>query len=513
MLTRWLRLRYQLQWAAVRRSPRRAAGFALSQMLLVAAVATTGTSTLALVEAGASLQRLPVLVPLALTIWFFNAVAVAVFVGYGQSHTFSDRALRRYPLTARQRALIRHGLALLEPIWLMTITLVFVCACATSIASGTGLGLGLLGAALLVATNYLSATIVVAALDRLAASRAGFVLLMLVTAGAVPAILALQSVASDRASRLAHDAVAWSPPMLAATQWTGASTARPSIALLAWLVGLTVALRIVERTATTPSRRRTAPAWPGWADRLASMVPGEAGAHLSRVLRAYARNPRVQVSALLAFPIAAGLILKQGVDARFGAALLFLPWAGTFVTAGHALNALGPLGGGFNRLMLAPSSLTAIVRAEAVAPLVISAAAGTAAIALWVALGVTPVTPLMVVMLLGEALAVTCVFHAVALLAAVLAPRRTSYRRSLQLELSTGGQAGFAIGLAAIFGLPIVLRHHLVPGPLAPAWWMPWAALPLAVAVHEAAVRVAVLVVTRRKEALARLLSSPEPVR
>jgi hypothetical protein len=513
MLWQWLRLRYRLQWASVRRSPRRAAAFALSQLFVAGAVSATAASTAALVDLAASLGRLSTVTGVVLTAWFFNAVVISVMLGFGLSDTFSDRALRRYPLSRAGRLAVRHGLALLEPLWLVTAVLAFVCAVSASPAAIPSRAVALTGAIMLVVVNYLFAASVVAIVGRLAASRLGFAALMLAAAAAVPASMVVGEL-GERATSGVQLVLGYSPPMLAAALLTGASPTPVGLLwLLAWLAALCLAVFFAEQRGAAERRRQSTPAWPGWPERLSARLPGPASPELARSLRAYLRDPRVQVSAVLALPIAAGLILKQAPEVQSGAALLFLPWTGTFVTGGHALNALGADGGGFRRVLLAPVPVVALIRAAAYAPLILSSVVSALAVAAWIVLGPVPATSPLVAMLLGQAFVVTLAFHAVALLAAVLAPKRLGQRRSLRLELSAGGQVGFALGLAVVLVAPIVVRHTLLAGRLDAWWWTPWAALPLAIGAHEGAVRLAGVVVAGRREAIARLLLTPTSAR
>jgi hypothetical protein len=53
----------------------------------------------------------------ALSMLFFQAILVANLLGLGMNAIFSERELRRYPLTAVDRLLAPHVIAILDPFW------------------------------------------------------------------------------------------------------------------------------------------------------------------------------------------------------------------------------------------------------------------------------------------------------------------------------------------------------------------------------------------------------------
>jgi hypothetical protein len=51
------------------------------------------------------------------------ALFAAVLLGLGTNPTFSDAAVRRYPLSSFQRLGARHLVGLLEPLWILVLAL------------------------------------------------------------------------------------------------------------------------------------------------------------------------------------------------------------------------------------------------------------------------------------------------------------------------------------------------------------------------------------------------------
>src|SRR5262245_34382211 len=166
------RFRYRLIWAQARASHGRVI-LLLSLYLLggsVALLVAFGGLGAAIVDydfdQGGSVARW------TLTALFINGIGLSLMFGVGTQEAFSEEALRRYPVRARERFVIRQIIGLLDPIW------AFVAVGALGLAVGfswLGKGtiiLGLPATALFIAASYLTTVCLLSFIGRIMRSRA-----------------------------------------------------------------------------------------------------------------------------------------------------------------------------------------------------------------------------------------------------------------------------------------------------------------------------------------------------
>src|SRR5687767_2623379 len=124
------RLRYRLIWARMRTSNGRIILFFALYLLgasvaLLMAFGGLGAAIMASkFDDGGSLTQW------TLTMLFINGIGLSLMFGLGTQEAFSEEWLRRYPLKAKERFIIRQVIGLLDPIW------AFVAAGAFGLAAG-----------------------------------------------------------------------------------------------------------------------------------------------------------------------------------------------------------------------------------------------------------------------------------------------------------------------------------------------------------------------------------------
>src|SRR5215471_11356680 len=111
------RLRYRLIWAQARTSN--------GGILLLLSLYLLGGSIALLMAFGGlgsamvdtDLEQRGRVARVILATLFVNGIGLSLMLGLGTQESFSDESLRRYPLRARERFLVRHLIGLLDPIW------------------------------------------------------------------------------------------------------------------------------------------------------------------------------------------------------------------------------------------------------------------------------------------------------------------------------------------------------------------------------------------------------------
>ena len=504
----FLLLRYRLQWAQMRRRPGMIVRFALGTLLmlgvgLVALVAGLGT----LIVAVQSARGREIAQPVFSIIYGYSLVMSTAF-GFGMKEVFPDLLLRRYPLSRGDRFVIRHGLAIVEPMWMIIFAVYGGCALGAWALGAAPLWLTLPAALLLVTSNYLASRMLLTIGERMMATSTGsFVATVLLqTLFMIP--VALQYLARGGTGRILRWLLPYTPPFAAGAMMTGATSPWGPITLVLWCVATALPLLILEaRPITSRVTPGVAASWNSWYDRAAALLPGTHPYLIARSLRFYLRNRAVRLSLATTIPIL-GFMTYRLTRATanpvrlFETAFFLSPLAG-IVTSPLFVNQFGFEGAGFRRLIAAPVSPAVLLRAGTIASVVIGASYALATIAIWV-LVERGISPIMLMMLVAYALAGLCAFHSFGLWSSVLLPARADY--STRTRQSPGRGQGvmfffFVFGFAA-WGI----RALLFPGPLVRYWWAPLTLLAASVALLELAVRTATRFFIIRRERMLGLI-------
>ena len=458
-ITRLVFARYRLQWAKVRGSALHSSLFLAAQGLLLLLVLITASSGLAGAAVAVRLGRAEFVARTILGAVFLNALVASVLLGLGMSQAFSDAVLRRYPLSRAERFVTRQLLALFEPLWLFTVAVYLGAAVGFWAMGAAPLWRTLPAALLLVAANYLLARLLVTIIDRWMAIPAGQVILF-----ALFNLLALSPTivrSLDRTSEMReHLALMFTatPPFSAAAMMGGGGVAWHLALLAGWIVLLGGALVLVEsRPASSQSREGAVETSNGLCDRVASRLPVLHPALVSKTLRHFLRNPRVRMNLPVGIVVGAFLLRPGGpADATAGVIgpLLMTAFIGSLSTLEFDINLFGYESSGVRRLLLAPASMAAVLRAVSITSLLFGLAYSLLAILVWSVLFPVFADARILTLTVCSALSGSFVLRGVGLWTTVLLPRRADYG----VVFRTQGGAGIYVVMATIFAFWLAIR-------------------------------------------------------
>lgn len=217
------------------------------------------------------------------SIVFLQAVLVSNLMGLGMAAIFSETELRRYPLTALDRLIARHAIAILDPFWLLYLSLYLGLSLGLFVG-GNGSVASTAGAALLLfLCNYVAARVVGLAIHHLAAAGA-----RILVAGALVTAVAIALVA--RANGSFYPWLEITPAFAAAHALAKGGFAGPLI-ILAWLGVLLSALAWLEQRPARQQRRTSgAIVWDSFFDRAGRRFGPSLGPLVAFWLRFACRN-------------------------------------------------------------------------------------------------------------------------------------------------------------------------------------------------------------------------------
>ena len=262
MIGNLIRLRYKLLWANTRTRNGRIAMFFVGYLLLAGLFLLLMTGGVGAGMIAVRSGRAELVARVVLASLFIQALVTSVILGFGLSAVFSDLELRRYPVNARERFLVRHLIGIIDPFWFLVLGLEL----------GLVVGLYLLGAAgffqamvpvlLVFLANYMAARALAIVVGRMMQNKAGgavltaFVLVISLGAGAAGAVVQRNPWIQDGFVRVLR----YTPAFGAAAAMTasGVSAASGYAVVFAWLAGLAAALVILERRPATPRRAESA---------------------------------------------------------------------------------------------------------------------------------------------------------------------------------------------------------------------------------------------------------------
>jgi hypothetical protein len=479
-----VRLRYRLIWAQARTSNGRVVLlFALyliggSAALLMA----LGSFGVAVVEA--DFDRSGLVARWALTIFFINGAYLSVMFGVGTHAAFAEESLRRYPLNARERFIVRQLIGLLDPVWMILTIGVFSLAGGFAWLGKGSIITGFPAALFFVAASYLATATLLSIISLIMRSRAGaaltgMIVLLFISLG--PLAIALLAT-SNRAEfgRLIDRILRFTPPGVAAGMMTGDTLLMVfwnTILLSAWVAALALAVSKLERlppsVETSGSGRIS---WDDFYDQIARLF-GRAHAPLvSKSLRYHLRCNLIRFS-LITSPMLV-LIGKFLIPSRSARGEIIITLALFFITsaatgAAMMLNLFGYEGAGIRRYAVLPTQFASALRAGSFASLMSRAAPMLAALALWIALQSAPVDARMFLVIFSIVMISLFLFNALGLWTSVLAPKSASFDAMWNNRLSFGAQVVMFGGVIGPYLIAIALSESLDPVVLLRFWWAP----------------------------------------
>ena len=502
-----MRLRYSLQWAQIRRSTGRILWFAFVQGLMALAAVLFAIFGLGSLIVAVRLGRGESMAQIVLAVVYVNALLSSVVFGYGLNQAFSDRSLRRYPFSFRQRFIIRHLLGLFEPLWLVTAAGYLGAAAGATLLGAAPIWVTVPTAAILMTSNYLAARLILGVGSYLLETTVGSLLLVASTQFLFMMPMASQFLLRDpgRRARVIY-ALGFTPPLTAGSLLTGAGRLSDTVTLLGWCaVTVTIVVLLDRRPEVTRSAGGAQASWHGPLDRIAAFFPGEWAPLVARALRFYLRNQQVRLSLLTMFLFLTvwpqfSRVSAGNEEGLFEMTVLMSALLGS-ATSALSNNPFGFEGSGARRLLLAPTPALTLLGASNVASMLVCALYIVVVTGLWMAFASWGADPRMPLMLMTHALTGMFVFHAIAVWSSVVAPARGDYFEKFRRQASGGSQ--MLVWLFLVFvGVSFFVRRLLLPGPLVGYWWLSMLVMCIAAGVFAGSLWMTAGVLPRRRERL-----------
>ena len=509
-------LRYKLMWAKTRSRGGRIALFVIGYLLLVMVAALIGAGGVGAGVAAVKSGQAGMVARIALSAIFMSAVTWTLLLGFGMNAVFSESELRRYPLSASDRRLVKFFIGIADPFWFLILLCDLGLAVGIYVFGSASLGLGLLAVLLLVASNYALARTLGMLIDRLAETKMGssLMLLLILSISMLPGVLMPMLRHNPELTDRILAVLRFTPPFGAADAITASGTQAYSGLLLvaAWFIAFMAALVWVEKNPFRSRAAQTKAA--GWSSRYEQIGALFGPANAAMVgfwLRFYSRNARVRTFYFISLPLAAFLTFsmarqRNGPADWFTAAMGAMPVLGYLGTLRIAVNQFGYTGGGFRRFFLLPADPGATLRAASYASLLMGAGMIPLGLIAWIAFVPRPRDGREVFMLLCSAVTGLLVLNGLGLWSTIYGPRKGNYANAVGNDLSAiGNVVVFTCLLGGLF-LPAVLKR-VAPALLAPENWA-FAAIPagLAYAFYKISLSIAAPLVYRRREILMKIV-------
>jgi hypothetical protein len=461
LMVNLVRLRYRLLWAKVRSRNGKIALFFVGYLFAVLIIVLLALGGFGAALAAIRLGRAELVARILLGGFYLNAILASVVLGIGVNQSFSDAALRRYPLSGVERLTARHVVAFLEPLWMFALALDLGLATGFSLVGAAPLWLALPAAVLLVITNYLLARVLVGLVERAISTRTGPVLLFILSWSvvAMPALFRNQGFVAA-----ALIVFKGTPPSAAAAVIGGAgglSAVAWVLLLVGWCLGLTAALAALEgRPAPSRALAGAEATWDHPCDRIAALFGSGAAPLAGKMLRYYIRSPQVRYS----YPSALLMLVVLSVTHSRGQPATAFPFAlsAMLCVAGLCagslpLNVFGFDGPGFRRYFLLPVAPAVVLRTAGLIALIPGATLIPGALLLWLVFSPVPSDARMVSMLLFSASTGLLVFQALGIWTSLLAPRPIEFTAIFGNSLSLAANVLILGNIAVLFSLTLGL--------------------------------------------------------
>lgn len=510
-----LGLRYRLLWAQVRTRNGRILLAAAAYLMLsvVAAILLLGGIGGAI--ASVRLGKAETVARVALTAPFLCVTLTAALFGVGMRQVFSDSFLRRYALHPIERLAARHLIAVLEPLWIVTLVWYIGLAAGFVLLDVAHWWTAIPAAVLLLTVNYLLARTFQSVTEYAIATRWGplALLVLLTMLFPLPAVGGPMLVRNQAALGQALMVLQWTPPFAAAVAMAG-GTAGSRVGGLLLLLGycgvLTTAIAAMDRLPLPSRTVATAKVeWGDLWDRISGVFGPELGPLIGKILRYYARSPQLRFN----YPVAAIGIVIISLDFGRGDPMhSFLKLLGAITAVGSlsmgamTMNVFGFDGSGFRRYFLLPVAPARVLRAAAIVPLLLGSAIIPVSLGIWMAVSRVGLDARMVVMVVSNAVAAMFLLQGLGLWTSLLAPRAIDFNATWGNKLSLAANVLMMGSMFLTFGL-MGLFEHLGTRTVLAHWWIPPVAAVLAAVFYAATLQTAAVVFCARRE---RMLSMIE---
>ncbi len=519
-LTRILRLRYRLLWAQARLRNGKFVLYLIGCLILLLTLIIIQMGGIGAAIALMRSDDALAVTGVVLSACYFNALLLAVLLGFGMNSVFSDAVLRRYPILRMERFTARQIVSLLEPLWLLVLILYLGFAVGFSLFGAASLWLAIPAAVLLTVANYFPARILFILIERIMAIRHGpqILLVMVLFLFMLPSFLLRidwkQSGILETSLPFLHlfptfsaSAVFNSKSMLGGTGWT--------FALLFWCLAFFAAVYYLDRLPiqfTHSEKGNKVENHPtcNMYDRVARFFNPEISPLIGKILRYYLRSPQLRFNYFAAFVLIVPFTLLLGgysdEDRSFSVAAGYLSIAGYLSMGAMTSNMFGFDGSGFRRYFILPIRAELAVRAAATVTILLGVPIILVSIALWLTITPVFVDGRMLLWLFACGFSGLFLFQASGLWISMLAPRAIPFNTTFGNKLSFGANTLMILAICILFFLPNVL-DYIGAETVLTYWWLGLILLTATIAFYSGTMHFGALYFSSHRE---RMLSTIE---
>jgi hypothetical protein len=416
---------------------------------------------------------------------FVNGIGLSLLFGTGPRAAFSEEALRRYPLDARERFLVRQLIGILDPVWLLLIACTYGLAIGFLWLGGGSIFRTLLTTTIFIVANYLATIVLLTVVGLVMETRRGSgligtIVLLVVSFG--PLVIALLVNSRKAAAWNAMDTLLkMTPPGAAAGALLGDTAAiviGNFILLLVWCLALVWALERLE-TRPHPTDQTTAASivWEDYTDQLSKLFGHRYAPLVNKSLRYHLRCNMIRFSLITAPVIVlAGkyLVPHKGGQGYFAVSLAMFFIMSAATAAAMMLNSFGYDNAGIRRYAFLPIRFVDALRAMNLSSLLLRAFAVFISFALWLVFYSSHSLSLrMLIMMLSTALASLFLYNALGFWTSVFSPKSMDFDAMWNNRLSFGANAVIIGGVLIPFWGLITAVNRLGLTTLLRFWWVP----------------------------------------
>ncbi len=499
-----LGLRYRLLWAQARLKSGRIILFIVGYLILfpvLAMLALGGLGTsVALIRSG----HTELAVGTILCVCFLMSSLAAVVLGFGINSAFSDRALRRYPVSPFLRLVARHLSAFLDPFWILVLVLYLGIMGGLVLFGAASFWIAMLAAVLLSVNNYLAARVLSSLIERVMSARTGSLILLLAVAPffMAPAFAGPMLHLYSRQLINIIYLLRFLPPFAAAAA-TGSSVVSASgwtLYLLAWCFVLAATLSLLERkSATSRTITEAHASWDSASERLAAYFGPDLAPLVCKTLRYYVRSPQTRLS----YPFAVVLMVTAFLDPprSFFLAIGIISMIGAASMGAMTLNVFGFDGSGFRRYFLLPVQPVKVLLATALVPLLLGIAIIPVSLAIWIAFAPIPIKAEMIVILISGGCGGLFLFQGLGIWTSLLSPRAIPFKATVGHRLPLAANLLMMSFIVVWMGIPFILEQ-LGTQTVLDRWWVAVLISAISLTFYVITVHVGAAVFVKRRETM-----------
>lgn len=415
---------------------------------------------------------------------FTNGVGLSLLFGVGPRAAFSEDALRRFPLAARERFLVRQLIGILDPIWLLLITATLGLAVGFLWLGGGSFVRTLTASLIFIVANYLATIVLLTVVGWVMETRRGATILgtsvlLLVSFGPL-AIALLVNNRKAAVWNLLDNALRFTPPGAAAAMIAGNTAAHVLsnfILLLLWCLALVWTLEKLESRQIVSSQSSAGSiVWQDYLDQIASLFGTKYAPLVSKSLRYHLRCNMIRFSLLTAPVIVlAGkyLIPIRGERGYFAISLAMFFIMSSATAAAMMLNAFGYDEAGIRRYAILPIQFVDALRAMNLSSLLLRTVAVFVSFAVWLLFYSNEVISWrMLTMMFSTALASLFFYNALGFWTSIYSAKTMDFDAMWNNRLSFGANVVVIVGVLIPFWGIMMLARRLGAEAFLNLWWV-----------------------------------------